>query len=225
MKLVKQTENLAELLAETLTSALQNHRQVIWLVPGGSNIPISIEAMRLLDDELTERLVIMQTDERYVPADDPDCNWKQLRDGGFDVKRATAYPVTLPETHSLEMAVSRYEETMRREFEAAECIIGQFGIGPDGHTAGIKPHSAATLTKSLVSGYQAEDFTRITMTFPAIRRLDVVVTFAYGIEKRPVLERLVSDNPPPLEDMPAGILQTVANSTLYNDQIESGEIV
>lgn len=225
MILVKQTDGLAELLAGKLTDTLTSHRRVIWLVPGGSNVPISIAAMNLLDEAMTEKLVIMQTDERYVPADDPDCNWKQLRDGGFDIKRATAYPVILPESHSLEMTVSRYEETARREFDQADAIIGQFGIGPDGHTAGIKPHSPATVTKTLVSGYQAEDFTRVTLTFPAIRRLSSVVAFAHGDDKRPVFEELAGTTSPPLEDMPAGILHSVGDSTLYNDQIESEESI
>lgn len=223
MNIIKQTDGLADVVASTLTEALENHRRVIWLVPGGSNIPISIGALQQIDEALTEKLVILQTDERYVPVDDPDCNWKQLRDGGFATKNATAYPVILPEQHSLEMVVARYEETMRREFEQADCIIGQFGIGPDGHIAGIKPHSPATTSQALVSGYQAEDFTRVTMTFPAIRRLDRALAIAHGSDKRPVFEALAGDSPPSLTEMPAEILASVSESTIYNDQIESEE--
>lgn len=225
MQLIKQSENLAAILASKLRDALSTHHHVIWLVPGGSNISISVEAMKLLDETLTERLVIMQTDERYVSADDPDCNWKQLRESGFDPKKATVYPVIAEETRSLEMTVSHYEETVHREFELADYIVGQFGIGADGHTAGIKPHSPATLTNAFVDGYQAEDFTRVTLTFQAIREINTIVAFAFGDDKRDVFEILAGDMVPSLEEVPAAILRAVADSTLYNDQIESEKSV
>lgn len=220
MKLIKQTENLAETLAETLTTALQNHQRVIWLVPGGSNIPISIAVSKLLDEQLTEHLVIMQTDERYVAPDSPDCNWHQLREGGFEVKKSTVFPILLPDGQSLELTATAYAETVHREFATADCIIGQFGIGPDGHTAGIKPHSPAATSGQMVAGYQAEDFTRVTLTFPAITQLTHAAVFAFGDAKRPVLEQLVSDTSSPFEAFPAGVFRQV-DSTIYNDQIEN----
>lgn len=219
MQLVIQTTNLGETLANKLTMALQSHTRVVWLVPGGSNIPISIEAMGLLDEQLTNKLVIMQTDERFVDVTSPDCNWYQLQTGGFDTKQATTYPF-LVAGENRDQTVERYGHTVQSEFAQADYIIGQFGFGSDGHVAGIKPHSAASTTDALTAGYQAEDFNRITLTFAALRQLNEAVAFAHGDSKRPVLEQFVGDAPP-LERFPAGILKQIDNSTVYNDQIET----
>lgn len=220
MQLIKQTQNLGRKLADVLTESLEKYDRVIWLIPGGSNIPISIEAMKLLDETLSEKLVIMQTDERYVALDSPDCNWNQLEQGGFVAKKATVFPMLLPNLQGLELTVSAYAETLNREFSEADCIIGQFGIGPDGHTAGIKPQSPAATIGRPVVGYEAEDFIRVTLTFSAIQRITHAEVFAFGDNKRPVLEQLASDTSPPLEAFPAGIFRQV-DSTVYNDQIET----
>ena len=219
MRMVKQTTDLAEELARSLTAALQSHQRVVWLVPGGSNIPISIAAMQQIDDSLSQKLVIMQTDERYVPLDSPDCNWRQLQEGGFATKQATIYPI-LVDTASRDEVAVRYSEIVKREFAAADYILGQFGVGADGHIAGIKPESPASASDTLVVGYQAEDFERVTLTFPALHQLSEAITFAYGEEKRPVLEKLANDSIP-LEQFPAGIIQTILTSTIYNDCITS----
>lgn len=221
MQMVKQTTRLGETLASRLTEALQAHNRVVWLVPGGSNIPISIKAMALIDEELTKKLVIMQTDERFVPVDDPDCNWLQLRNGGFDTKYAVTFPF-LVGGESREQTVVRYSKTIQDEFASAEYILGQFGFGTDGHIAGIKPHSVASTSSQLVSGYQAEDFMRVTLTFEALRYLDEAITFGFGESKLPILTRLISGSPP-LEGFPVGILNHIANSTLYNDQLDQPE--
>ncbi|HET8690446.1 MAG TPA: 6-phosphogluconolactonase, partial [Candidatus Saccharimonadales bacterium] len=79
MRFIKQTNLLAEVLAEAVETALKKYDRVVWLVSGGSNVPISVNAMKLIDDKLTAKLVIMQADERFVAIDSPDCNWHQLR--------------------------------------------------------------------------------------------------------------------------------------------------
>lgn len=218
MQLVRETTNLGEKLADALTSALMAHERVIWLVPGGSNIDISVEASRLLDDELTRKLVIMQTDERFVTLDSADCNWRQLQDAGFEAKQAAAFPI-LAEGETRDETVNRYNETVLREFIAADYIVGQFGVGADGHIAGIKPQSPASTSDSLVSGYQSEDFERVTLTFPALQQVDEAFAFVFGDAKRPILEKLQGDIPS-LAEFPAGLLRTTPISKVYNDQIE-----
>lgn len=221
MRLVKETTGLGGRLAEQLRAALLVHSKVIWLVPGGSNIAISVEAMRLIDPEMTRKLVIMQTDERFVPTTSTDCNWRQLARAGFDTKYATTYPILI-DGEDRDTTVSRYAAVVAREFAAADYIFGQFGIGPDGHIAGIKPHSPACTSHELVAGYQGEDFNRVTLTFLAFNQLDSADAFVFGDSKQPVLKRLLTDSPP-LSEFPAGIVRLIPECTVYNDQIkESG---
>lgn len=218
MQVLRETTDLGEKLADALISALQAHDRVIWLVPGGSNIAISVDAMRQLDDELTRKLVIMQTDERFVALDSDDCNWHQLSEAGFDTKHAATFPM-LVEGKTRDEVAELYNEAILREFIAADYIIGQFGVGPDGHIAGIKPNSPASTSDTLVCGYQAEDFERVTLTFPALQQVDEAFAFIFGEAKRPILEKLLGDIPS-LAEFPAGVLRTTPISTIYNDQIE-----
>lgn len=221
MQFVKQTTGLAEALAATLSAALQAHERVIWLIPGGSNVPISVEASRLIEPTLTDKLVLMQTDERYVDWTSPDCNWEQLLSAGLSTSAASIYPILSPEQRSLEQVVADYQQVVEREFAAADCVVGQFGVGADGHIAGIKPHSPASTSDALMAGYQAEDFTRVTLTFPALRQLAVARTFAHGEAKRPVLEQLAGTNKTSLADFPMGVLREITDSIIYNDQLAS----
>ncbi|HSW92520.1 MAG TPA: 6-phosphogluconolactonase [Patescibacteria group bacterium] len=218
MQVLRETTDLGVKLADALTSALQAHDRVIWLVPGGSNIDISVDASQLLDSELTRRLVIMQTDERFVALDSADCNWYQLANAGFDTKYATTFPMLI-EGKTRDEVAELYGETVLREFIAADYIVGQFGVGSDGHIAGIKPNSPASTSDELVSGYQGEDFERVTLTFPALQQVDEAFAFVFGEAKRPILEELLGDIPS-LAEFPAGVLRTTPISTVYNDQIE-----
>lgn len=220
MKFVWLTDNIAKKLAGHLRAALKKNQRVIWLVPGGSNVPIVVKAMKLIDGNLTKKLVIMQTDERYVSPDSKDCNWHQLIKAGFDPRQAAIYPMIVSANESLKSIASRYNLIMTEQFNHADCIIGQFGIGADGHIAGIKPATIGTRTKKLVVGYQADDFARITMTFAAINKLDVAYTFAYTDSKKHVLKQLKNLDLPAMA-LPATILNKVPKSIIYNDQLEN----
>lgn len=219
MQMVNTTTNLGDELAHKLTTALETHNRVTWLVPGGSNIAISSSAIAQIDADLTRKLVIMQTDERYVAKDSADCNWKQLQDAGFDAKYATVYPMVTDDA-SRDEVVQRYMQVVVREFARCDYILGQFGAGADGHIAGIKPHSIASTSTELVAGYTAEDFSRVTLTFKALSQIDESVAYIYGTDKQPVLDKLASREVRSLVDFPVGIVQPIATSTVYNDYID-----
>lgn len=219
MKFIKQTNLPAEVLAEALEVALKQYDRVVWLVSGGSNVPISVEAMKLIDDQLTAKLVIMQADERFVAVDSSDCNWHQLTEAGFAPGQAQVYPVLSDKFSDYTQTAAAYDKVVQEQFAAADFIVAQLGIGDDGHIAGILPGGPAASAKELVTGYAAERFERITLAFPALLLIDEAYAFAYGPAKLYALSRL-RDNRLPLEVLPAGILRKIPRSLVYNDQIE-----
>lgn len=204
-------------LSHRLISELEAGKQVLWLVPGGSNIPLSVDVMNVIPDELTGRLIIMLTDERYGPVGHKDSNTVQLELAGFKPKASTILPV-LHDGLSLTDTAARFAGDFEAQSQAADCIIGQFGMGADGHLAGMLPGSEAVTTDQLAFGYQTPTFTRITLTPPAIQRVEAAYVFAFGDEKHGALSNLENQQLS-LSEQPAQILKQIPESYIYNDQI------
>lgn len=205
-------------LLDRLTEELEDGKKVLWLVPGGSNIPLTVSVMGSIPDDLTNQLTIYLTDERYGEIDHPDSNSRQLREAGFDPKKARVVYV-LARGLSLEETAEQYALSIAAAFEAADIVIAQMGMGPDGHICGILPGSPAVDSDKLIVGYPTETFTRITLTPEALKQyVDVAYVFAFGEGKKEALANLLTNKP--LDEQPAQVLKSLPESYVYNDQME-----
>lgn len=207
----------ATALLKRLQTELLAGKRVLWLIPGGSNIPTSISIMDGISDELSRGLTLGLTDERYGPEGHKDSNWHQLLDRGFDAKSARRVTVLQSNLKDLHLTAEQYSAVLGDLFAEHDVTIGQFGMGADGHIAGILPNTAAVRAEGLVFGYPTEAFERITMTFSAIRRLQAGYLFAFGDDKRQALEKLQQSHP--LSEQPAQILKQLPEAYVYNDQV------
>lgn len=206
----------AKSVAERLQHELEASKQVLWLVCGGSNIPLIVEVMNDLPAERKNQLTIMLTDERYGEPGHAHSNWYQLDQAGFQAGQAHIIPTLVPDL-SLEETCKQYEQRVAEAFTAADTVIAQFGLGADGHIAGILPHSPAVTEAKLVEGYNAGELTRITITPPAIRQINAAYALVYGETKHDAVARLRDENLP-LEEQPAQILKELHESYVYTDQ-------
>lgn len=216
---IPNAEEAAQALLKRLVAELSEKKRVLWLVPGGSNIPLSVSVMREIPAELQPGLAIMLTDERYGDYNHPDSNTRQLREAGFETGQASVVSVLTPENKNLADTCKRYNQAIKTAFAYADSIIGQFGMGADGHIAGMLPHSPAVHARTLVAGYDAGNFIRITLTPPAIQQIHAAYAFVYGEPKRPTLENLLHKQLT-LTEQPAQILKRLPESYVYNDQLE-----
>jgi 6-phosphogluconolactonase/glucosamine-6-phosphate isomerase/deaminase len=219
LKKITNKQPVVDYLVTTINQHLAHGERVLWLVPGGSAIDVATEVGKQLTVPEKDQLLISLTDERYGDIGHKDSNWKQLADKGFHIKNAKMAPVLCGKPMH-ETAVS-FANTLRYAFDEVDYRIGLFGIGPDGHTAGILPGSPAVDADDFACGYNSDTFQRITMTFPAIEQLDETVVYAFGDEKRVALENLL--HPMSLDQEPAQIHRNVLQSTIFNDQKE-GEV-
>ncbi|MEO8785310.1 MAG: 6-phosphogluconolactonase [Candidatus Saccharimonadales bacterium] len=207
----------AHFLSDFLVGQLQAGKLVAWLVPGGSNIEVSVAAMQAVPAELRAKLAILQTDERYGSYDHVNSNWRQLRTAGFDPTGAAAFPVLAADNRPIDQTVKRYAKTVRAVFEHADCVVGQFGIGADGHIAGILPGSVASRSRQTVIGYKANRFNRITMTMPTLARLDAAFAYVFGDSKQTAVQNLIAQNSSTSEQ-PCQILKKLPTAYLFTDQ-------
>lgn len=210
---ITNTDPVIDYLATTISSHLASGEKVLWILSGGSGGKVCAEVSKRLTASL-DNLVTTLSDERYVPLNDPDENWKQLIDYGFSVPGATTYrPI-----QGKDRATTAHElgEFIEKAYSDADYKIGLFGIGADGHTAGIKPGTTAVEADSWATDFSGDDFERITMTFNAVKQLDEIVVQAMGADKAAILKQLLNEDIDS-KIQPAQVLKSVKNSTLFTD--------
>jgi 6-phosphogluconolactonase/glucosamine-6-phosphate isomerase/deaminase len=212
------TDEAEAKILSALQTALKKYARVLWIVSGGSSIPMVSAIMQRISEVDSAKLAIMLSDERFGPIGHPDSNLQQLYAAEFEPQQATVVPVLLPGV-PLDQTNRIYGEAVETAFKAADYIVAQLGIGPDGHIAGILPGSLATKpTKKWTVAYETPEYTRITMTPFALQQVSAVFAPVFGNAKKTPLENL-RDKQLPLSKQPAQLLKEIDNVTILNDQI------
>lgn len=152
-----------------------------------------------------QRLHLFWGDERYVPPDHPDSNYRMAREAMIahvPIPADQVHPI--PTAPSPEEAAAAYERTLKT-FYGAEALdparplfqVTLLGLGPDGHTASLFPGTASLDEHRAwavpVAGARPEP--RITLTLPVIASSDTVAFLVAGADKYPVIERLRRGDP------------------------------
>ena len=185
---------------------------------GGGNIAIELDVLGRLPHATPENLIITLADERFVAQDSPDSNWRQLLDGGLDKAPVTLLPVIENPSLSLRGAAANFAKRLGDTLDNVDVIVRQFGIGKDGHTAGILPHGPAVDEgEKLVVGYKSWDFSRITTTAALFRAADLAVLAAFGKQKHTPLQRLFAEEGD-ADETPARLLLGAKELIIYTDQ-------
>ncbi len=145
------------------------------------------------------KLDLWWVDERCVPPDDPDSNYRMTREAMLD-----HVPLHPEQIHRIEgelepeAAAARYESELRNSFrlEGAELPrfdVVQLGMGPDGHTASLFPHTLALheLERLAVANHvKNKDAWRVTLTWPVINRAAEVFFLIGGADKAQILKEV-----------------------------------
>jgi 6-phosphogluconolactonase/glucosamine-6-phosphate isomerase/deaminase len=215
---IPSTDTVSEYLAETLQTHLAANEDVLWLVSGGSAIATAVAVADKLKDSDLSGLSVSLVDERYGTIGHSAENWRQLLEAGFKLPTAQLYrPLT---GHSRAETTMAFNLWLAEHITHANYSIGLFGIGTDGHTAGIKPGTASVDVPEWETDFDGADFERITMTPRAIEQLNEAVLLAMGPEKSEVIDQLLHQNLP-LTVQPAQVLKMVKKSTLFTDYKEN----
>lgn len=147
-----------------------------------------------------ERLRLYWVDERCVPEDHADSNYRMTREQLLSkVPLAEECVFRMEGELDPEDAASRYEATLRNTFrlegaEAPAFDLVLLGMGDDGHTASIFPNtSAIDAMGTLVAANHVpqKDSWRITLTWPVINHGRRVVFLIEGGAKAEVLHEVL----------------------------------
>ena len=206
------------LISDKLLAALEQYDRVLWIITGGSNIPVETAVMRGIGSADSGKLTIALSDERFGPLHHPESNWQQLIAAGFEAKRARVIPVLRPHM-ALRETCERYGAAFSEACLSADKVVALLGMGADGHIAGILPNSVAlNAGKRWTVAYRTAEYTRITLTPFALSHLSEAVLSAFGASKREQLE-LLRDRRLAAARQPAQLLKAIPKLTVINDQI------
>ncbi len=216
---VNTIDQAEKILFDDIQSALAKYKKVTWLISGGSNIQLAASIFNKFNSAALLKLTIMLVDERFGSLGHRDSNYYQLQQAGIDFNKVKNYPVIKSDNQDQVETVETYNNCVQKVFSESDFIIGQFGIGADGHTAGILPHSFATEpTQELVVGYDAPDFNRITLSFEGIKKISMALIFAFGANKETAITAL-HDKDLSLAEQPAQIFKQVSDAYIINGMI------
>jgi len=152
-----------------------------------------------------DRIHFFWTDERHVPPDHPDSNYRMVREAML--VRAPVPPTNvhrmLSEKPNASEAANDYESQLRDFFHppAGELPRIDFillGLGPEGHTASLFPDSEVLQeTQRWVAAPWIAKLNsyRLTMTLPVLNNASTVVFLVSGSEKAEILREVLKGEP------------------------------
>ena len=166
---------------------------------GGSTpkLMFQILADRFRDEVAWSRIQFFWSDERHVPPDHPESNYRMANEALLS--RVPIEPENIHRVHGENPdaveAARQYEQTIvevtKQSLPRLDLIF--LGLGTDGHTASIFPGSEVLHeTKRLVAAPYVEKFKsyRITMTLPLLNNGATVVFLVSGAEKAQIVKEV-----------------------------------
>lgn len=162
-------------------------------------------------------------DERAVPHDHSDSNYKMVKEALLDhipIPNNHVFPIPNPDQP--EKAAQAYEHTLQSQFSAdgSTFDITLLGLGDDGHTASIFPHSdLVTEQKAWVKEVYLEDQDtyRISVTAPVINRSQNIAFLVKGANKAEALKEVLDGKENPKE-YPAQLIRKSPNVHYFLDK-------
>lgn len=216
---VRVFESVAELMEaaaqEILKAALQavsERGRFTWALSGGST-PRDLYR-RLASDPFRARMPweaihFFWGDERHVPPDHPESNFRMAREAMLD-----AVPVPAGNIHRIhaeeadaERAAAAYEDELRSFFGPAPRFdLVLLGLGKDGHTASLFPGGMAVHERERLVVAVLASRVRITLTPPVLNHARRQVFLVSGADKAQALQAVIEGEREP-ERYPAQIVE------------------
>lgn len=202
-----------EVVMEKLRAALQARGQCTIALSGGSTPKPLYQ--KLAEQSLPwDKVHVFWGDERYVPDRHPDSNVHMARQAWLDrvsLPLANIHPMPTDGTDPA-MDAQRYEDQLQEffhtkpgEFPVLDVVL--LGMGDDGHTASLFPHTPALqVCDRLITVGEKDGQPRLTFTVPLINEAACVVFVVAGANKRPALAQVfapIADN----ESYPSRLIQ------------------
>jgi 6-phosphogluconolactonase len=211
----------AEFAAQASAAVRANGRFTVAL--SGGSTPKTLYSLLATKPGIPwDKIYFFWGDERHVPPDHPDSNYRMANEALLSkIKEAAqnVFRVHAEETDAAAAAL-QYEQTLRDFFHLSAGEFPRFdlillGIGPDGHTASLFPGTAALREKQrwVVANWVPKFNTyRITFTYPVLNAAAMVMFLASGADKAAILHEILDNS---AADLPSQKVQPVNGKLIW----------
>ncbi|ACK73390.1 6-phosphogluconolactonase [Gloeothece citriformis PCC 7424] len=223
-------ERSLTLVVEKIKTAISERGQCTLALAGGSTPKPLYEA--LSHQPLPwEKLQIFWGDERYVPPDHPDSNQGMARQAWLNhvpIPDSNIHPMPT-EGNEPASDADKYEQELRQVFNVSGSEFPSFdvillGMGDDGHTASLFPHTEALKVRDrCITVGNKDGQPRITFTAPLINQARCVMFLVAGASKQPALAQIFAPTASS-EEYPSRLIQPQGELWWLLDQA-AGEIL
>lgn len=224
MKIVvhEDRDHLAESAADLIVEAISRADGRLSLGLAGGSTPI--ETYQRLNNRTAEwqKVDAWMSDERFVPLDHPDCNGHQAATALVDHVGAKFHRPRWAPWLSPAEAAADFEEVLRALHPDGRADLILLGMGDDGHTASLFPHTAALHAppdRWFVENHVPQlDTDRLTTTYTFLWAAHRVVFLVAGAGKAEALARVLDPQADPEEVPAAGVMKGDSDVTWLVDQ-------
>ncbi|MEB3213129.1 MAG: 6-phosphogluconolactonase [Leptolyngbyaceae bacterium] len=189
-----------EIVVERIRGAIAQRDLCTIALAGGSTPKPLYEAIAT-QDLPWEKIHVFWGDERYVPADHPDSNELMARTAWLnqvDIPDSNIHAVPTDEADPA-VAAAKHDKELQEFFGVSSGVFPEFdiillGMGDDGHTASLFPHTEAlTVGDRLITVGNKGDSIRITFTAPFINQSRCVIFMVAGENKQDALSHVFAE--------------------------------
>jgi len=205
----------------------------------GGSTPKALYSLLVNDPTLRsqvpwDKLHLFFGDERHVPPDHPDSNFRMATEAMISKSPLKPAQVTRikAEYPDAEKAALEYEKALREYFKLKDAEYPRFdlllvGMGNEGHTLSLFPGTKALHPdgRIVVSNWIGKLYTeRITLTAPAANNSAEIIFMVTGADKACAL-KAVLEGPFEPEQLPAQLLQPKNGKLLWLVDAAAGSML
>lgn len=225
VEILADAEQLIQRATELVVAAAQSavaERGKFTIALSGGSTPKPLYESLATQDLPWSQVHVFWGDERYVPPTHPDSNAGMARQAWLDHVPLPAENIHIMQTEASDPAeaAQAHEAHLHNFFGTAS---GQFppfdvillGIGPDGHTASLFPHTEAlqVCDRNITVGSK-EGQPRLTFTVPLLNQARCVLFLVTGANKQTALEHIFAEQADSLH-WPARLIKPQAGQLIW----------
>lgn len=176
-----------------------------------------------------EKVFLFWSDERNVPPDNPESNYKMAMDAGFS-------SLPIPETNihrmpaeGLDLAESakQYEKLILGIVPNGSFDLVMLGMGEDGHTASLFPKTHGLHAESCLvcANFVPQlDTWRMTLSFECINAAQHISIYVIGKNKAPMVKQILM-SPPEFDELPIQKIGTRLHKAMWIIDSAAGSLL